>query len=1225
MEIDWNKLTSETNNYPLPITGGNVTGQEDDEPVPVPVALDGTAYEDLDKIFASDYNNERLNKEQILNDRRFVNIIRNNLTARYTPGNTLTRAKRVGVGLAGGDFGGIHGRDYNNMDAERLFEIWQNYQRSFAAGQTVTVGNEIAYSMNANDDTKIKLGAGYKLFDQMTNAYTGAFTGKSSWAEMADATWDYAKAGVYDPATILGFGLGKLLGFGATKTSAAAAKQLMKKAYTEAIKKGATKASAKAMVGTAIKNSLPFAFIDATIGGSIDALSQMQLIDVGVQEEYSYAQTAINAGAQMLSIPILTGMGATVKELRSSVFKDTFLGYQKFDTDLLNLGFDEAKKRMKQRMNTNVIVDALDDTFGLIKGDSKDFLVWDKIKERSKKRIKGQTITPQEQINAFYRYLFLGNPGDKNGKGRTKGLFEALIDAGFVPHPAMIEQYGNITGVYANAMKEFLSPAQVKKIVAKWEAETGHKLDFSQISYKNNDPSQPKIKIVPSSKVTPLSLSSRWVLSIGDAAESLWLPSELSRLQKAGVDVRDAIDIAAGNAGKEDSPKRFQFGLSVYKRLLTSHLSTTGANLKGFKGLVSLNTYADFFTGAINLSQSKFYKYGLNDPKKAEEFYNKYYGSVYGALRRGVDVISPDVPIEYANLILNMNSKLQAKLFRDISGDGGVRESFEHFNLDKGDMITYGIGKVMDAATKGAQTITFVRLQDDLTKRWAFGSNMNQYIMKDYGMTPEQFFSQADVSIEMASKKFQNLLDRAAFRTMRETASVNWSTLPAQNSMRAAAKHFEWLTNNTFIGYVIPFGSFLNTTVATMGDMTGVNAFRAIYREMTGRKPDFAELEVSEAFGKFAASMSLISLGVFAARDRIDQGLNYSQERNSEVLKIGPYSIGGGQDMGDIEDKTYDWPVSTMRLMSQIAAHAIGESNNFNDFQFRRIPKDLLAELAVQTGGQAWRDLDMAGKLLKNVAVKLTEGDAGPLLDFIQSSKGRILQGMTRPFDTPNQIVGMFTDANMNPNLKEGVFLQGEAMKYINNLPALFGMKPLSEDLTEKATPFRGTNKSLNISKNALGVRIVEEPNTMEQMVNVAGMKWYDIYRVDAPNSIRNQMNQIAFPFFELRADEALRKNPNYFDLYPDVQTEILRDIAKKVKQDVLKQMEASVPESINIMRVLGSKDKRKLKAIMRTMQLEEDNLEDIIKRPDALKILKTMQHLLDNYGEYDGIEKFFD
>jgi hypothetical protein len=1221
MEIDWNKLTSETNNYPLPITGGNITSEEEDQPVYVPVELDETAYEDLDKIFATDYDNKRLTKEQILNDRRFVNVIRNNLTARYTPGDALTRAKRVGVGLAGGDFGGIYGRDYMNMDAERLFEIWQNYQRSFSAGQTVTVGNEIAYSMNASDDTKVKLGAGYKLFDQMTNA----FTGDGSWAEMADATWDYAKAGVYDPATLLGFGLGKLMGFGATRTSAQAAKSLMKSAYTEAIKKGATTSSAKAMIGNAMKNSLPFAFIDATIGGSIDALSQMQLIDVGVQEEYSYAQTAINAGAQMLSIPILTGMGATVKELRSSVFKDTFLGYQKFDTDLLNLGFDEAKKRMKQRMNTNVIVDALDDTFGLIKGDSKDFLVWDKIKERSKKRIKGQTITPQEKINAFYRYLFLGNPGDKNGKGRTKGLFEALNDAGFVPHPAMIEQYGNITGVYANAMKEFLSPAQVKKIVAKWEAETKHKLDFSQISYKNNDPSQPKIEIVPSSKVTPLSLSSRWVLSIGDAAESLWLPSELSRLQKAGVDVRDAIDIAAGNAGKEDSPKRFQFGLSVYKRLLTSHLSTTGANLKGFKGLVSLNTYADFFTGAINLSQSKFYKYGLNDPKKAEEFYNKYYGSVYGALRRGVDVISPDIPIEYADLILDMNPKLEAKLFRDIAGDGGVRESFEHFNLDKADMITFGIGKVMDAATKGAQTLTFVRLQDDLTKRWSFGSNMNQYIMRDYGMTPEQFFSQVDVSIEMASKKFQNLLDKAAYRTMRETASVNWSTLPAKNGMRAAARVFEKFTNTTPAGFIVPFGSFLNTTLATMGDMTGINAFRASYRSLTGKKADFADPEVSEAFGKFAASMSLVSLGVFAARDRIDQGLSYSQERNNEVLKIGPYSIGGGQDMGDIEDKTYDWPVSTIRLLSQITAHAIGETNNFNDFQFRRIPKDLLAELAIQTGGQAFRDLDMAGSVLKNVANKLLEGDAGPLVDFLQDSRSRIIQGATRPFDTPNQIIGMFTDANMNPNLKEGIFLQGEAMRYINNLPALFGMQPLSEGLTEKATPFRGTNKSLNVSKNALGVRVIEEPNTIERMANVAGMKWYDIYRVDAPNSIRNQMNQIAYPFFELRADEALRKNPDYFDLVPNTQKEILVDIAKKVKEDVLKQMEASVPESINIMRVLSNKNEKKVKAIIKILRLEEDNLEDIIKRPDALKVLKTIQHLLDNYGDYDGVEKFFD
>ena len=70
-------------------------------------------------------------------------------------------------------------------------------------------------------------------------------------------------------------------------------------------------------------------------------------------------------------------------------------------------------------------------------------------------------------------------------------------------------------------------------------------------------------------------------------------------------------------------------------------------------------------------------------------------------------------------------SKVKEKLFRDVTGDGGVRESFEHFNLDKADIITNAAGKVLDAYTKGVQTITLVRLQDDLTKRWSFLSHLS--------------------------------------------------------------------------------------------------------------------------------------------------------------------------------------------------------------------------------------------------------------------------------------------------------------------------------------------------------------------------------------------------------------------------------------------------------------------------------------------------------------------
>ena len=89
------------------------------------------------------------------------------------------------------------------MEPEKAFEIFQNWQRSFAGGQTVTTANELIYGTNADDDTRAKLGASYMLFDSMDNA----FTGEGSWGEMFDAVGDYTKAAVWDPSTILSLGI----------------------------------------------------------------------------------------------------------------------------------------------------------------------------------------------------------------------------------------------------------------------------------------------------------------------------------------------------------------------------------------------------------------------------------------------------------------------------------------------------------------------------------------------------------------------------------------------------------------------------------------------------------------------------------------------------------------------------------------------------------------------------------------------------------------------------------------------------------------------------------------------------------------------------------------------------------------------------------------------------------------------------------------------------------
>ena len=149
----------------------------------------------------SRYDGKKLIKEDFLNDDALMDVVYSNLEARFKPASTIGTAYRGVTGLSGGTTGGtIAGpRDYRNMDREEAFEIWQNYHRSFAGGQTVTTANELTYSGFADDTTKNKLGAGYMLFDSMDNAITGA----GSYSEMGDAIWDYTKAGLHDPATVL--------------------------------------------------------------------------------------------------------------------------------------------------------------------------------------------------------------------------------------------------------------------------------------------------------------------------------------------------------------------------------------------------------------------------------------------------------------------------------------------------------------------------------------------------------------------------------------------------------------------------------------------------------------------------------------------------------------------------------------------------------------------------------------------------------------------------------------------------------------------------------------------------------------------------------------------------------------------------------------------------------------------------------------------------------------
>lgn len=1153
----------------------------------------------LNKILEK-YDGKKLIKEDFLEDDDLMDVVYSNLEARFKPASTVGTAYRGVTGLSGGTTGGtIAGpRDYRNMDKEEAFEIWQNYHRSFAGGQTVTTANELTYSGFADDITKNRLGAGYMLFDSMDNAITGA----GSYSEMGDAIWDYTKAGLHDPATVLTFGLGKIFGFAATKTAGAAARTLMIKGYQHYLKNGMTKTAARKAVGTALAKAAPVTAVDAMVNMGTDVAYQMQLIDTGAQEEYSGAQTAFAALGAMV-VPAVYVSSAGVSGLRKSKYmENTWLAHKEFDKNLLTLGKGEALKLLKSRVNKKTIIDSVDANFGPLNGDSKQFLNWSKAKAQAKKGIKlrGEKEVDIDLIDSFYRRFFLGD--DANGKS---GYWKALKDSGFVVHESMLED-NTVTGIWGQAVKDFMTDEAAERTIKKFEKSTGEKLN---IAY------------------TAEALGQNFISRVSTAGGILWTPSQLSRLEGMKMSPKEALEAFAKSDDKKKikEPKRQEFALSIYKRLLTSHLSTTGANLKGFGQLVSINTAADFVTGAVNLSQSAFYKATNGDVDKVIKYKNRAWGSVVGATRRGISVLSPDLEYKYAEMVLNASPKTAEKLFRDVSGDGGVNDSLKHFDLDPKNKIT----STMDAVTKGAQTVTLVRLQDQMTKTWAFGGNVNQAIMREYGELPEVFFQRKDVALEMATDRFKdNVLDKAAFRTMRETASVNWSTLERQrgNFFRTMARGVERITNKSFLGYVVPFGSFFNTVVATAADLSGVNALRfAVKGLVPGQSADFVTQEGSEALAKMITGWSGVALGVhgmkqagfLGADERIKQGLAWNQERNND---------------GSIEDRTFDWPGSTIRLGSQIIAHGLDGSNVKDlttDFNPDKVPTDLWVELGRQLGGQSVRDLkDFDRSLwiyLSNLWEASTSGDKEGLdktLDIgfklIGPVASRISQGVTRPLDPVNNLVGLVTDSNMMPDLKQGSESFNQGTKYINNL---FGKLGGVQDLDRRATATRGFDQEIDVGKQLLGVRGSREPNMMEAMLNTAGMSSWRAISFDGPAEVKNYMEGLVAPILESTARKYLDKNPNFFEsgskgLDTKQRQALVKKIIAEAKQKTGQIMKTGeLPRTLEMVRVLSLKNDKKVKEVMDFLDIKGD-LSDILKDEDALSKLTRIKNLVDNYDD---------
>ena len=1139
------------------------------------------------------YEGKPLIKEDFLEDTELQELVYKSLEAR---GRDNPNLMQKGRGALTRLFGGADIANYKDnireADFEDVFETWQQWQRSLSAGHSVTVGNELAYVLSSDDRTKAGLAAGYTLFDNMDNA----FTGEGSWKEMADAIWDYGKSAVVDPVNLVTFGIGKGLAAVGTKGGVATLKEVVKAAGTKwagdsALKKGAVSASLKAA---------PFMAPELVVNVGSDAIEQYIKIDTGSQEDFQYSQSAAAAAGTILLPAVIGGVTGMGKLRKSKVFKGSA-----FDTpDLsvekaLSLSEEDAWKLLNETVDKDVVNKAVRKNFGTVKGESEKFGVIsgtkNKFKTWEKAKDWASTLetpkTKDDAINAFEQNFWIGSVIDEEGK-RSGGFLEALDSAGFRITDNMRNGKGGVSSQLGQAIR-FLRDDTVNEIVKDFEKEIGMELGLGYTSDM---------------------LAMNFIKRSESLGKGLGLRGEMSRLVKIGFDEDQAKKLATGMAESADvdDPKVMQFLLSTYKRTLTSHLSTTGANVQGFAQLVSLDTLGDLFASVAYTGQKLFYEKVKKNPELAAEYAKKSFGSRRAVANRIGGILSPDTQLDFYEDIIEafpekISSKINEKVFRDIAGDGGVRDALTDYNLGNSTWA-----QAVDKVTRLAQSASGVRLQDDITKRWAFGTNLTRSIEKKFGVSATDFFADPKNAFVMETKEFDFVIEEAIFRTLKETASINWTLLPAKGAMRAAAKMYEGFTNRSLGGFVVPFGSFQNTSIAIMSDLSGINLIRRIAGAARGQKLDYATEDAGELIGKTAAGLSAIGFAIPGAFDKIQEGLSWNQQKN---------------DDGSVDDNTFVWPDSFIQIFASIFAHGVvkEEGKSFNDlltsgdFKWSKeeVPSELLAEFGNMTAGQSMRDVEGFFDDVKKTFSDVAENpfELSTYMKAIGTVVSRPVQGYTRPLDPVNTVAGMLRGNGMNPDLRQGARTWNEMTKYINHiLPE--GVPGSAKGMPQRNDSLTGARKGTDIGKQILGARQTTYPNLPEALFNSAGIDSWREVKWSGPPEVKNVMDSLASSYFQMEAKRQLKTHPDFFTVSKQKRQAIVRAMIKNVKKRVLDTLDNSLPNSLNMVRLISGNKDAKVRRVMDKLGFGDMELVDFLEEDDGLEQLTKIKYFVDNYDD---------
>ena len=670
--------------------------------------------------------------------------------------------------------------------------------------------------------------------------------------------------------------------------------------------------------------------------------------------------------------------------------------------------------------------------------------------------------------------------------------------------------------------------------------------------------------------------------------------SAKSIVENATEEAADDVELSAGNV--------VGYAQSVWKKMLVSTFPTTAVNVKGWAIARSASAMAD-----IALAGGLMGRAGIRaviDPAGALKDVAKVRALAQNqtfALQTLVD------PFLSAEAFIALLEKAPTKVKKSMSGQifGGVDDfGPERFGLNPNSKTVSAIEKTSDIA----QRISLVHAQDTLTKGVSGLTALDRESRIAFGKGIQQLIEDGEVW-----KLTDEMWNKATTSVLRETFSEDLSM--GKGFLAGAAKFVQNLSATPGIGFIVPFGKFLNNTVAFTYRHSPLAYLGVAGRVFKGAPED----DIAETAARATVGTMALAYLVAGEEEKQKEGLQWFERRN---------------DDGSIEDITTVFPYSVYSLIGRMYHNwdkGEGMDKGLVDSLLQQIgPLDALETVAAPpfirdfTRYMTDETIDDGEKATFFATVK----DA---LGYVAGTTGDILAGYTRPLDLMSRTIsytnpvaggGLTIDRKQAEGIDKftlGLTRYTSAFfNYAFGEENEYGVRMMGRPKESAISP--GPVRIPNPAGTIVGTTLPPKANKINKLL---GMVDKPPYMADSFTSGNPEydafINKTITPMLEERAARLL-KNEVFLKAPQSAKSEIVNDMIQETRREILGLLEGGrigdSQDRLNnerrkllvgdrgarrrAMKALGiTTDEHKLslfeiEAIKRRMDLEEDEFERI-------------------------------